>query len=375
MSHSRAGDERRKASSWRVRLASRIRSSYKLQRLRKLHADAMEFRVRSLFLRATVRHLHGPRKMAYGMNELIVLCVVRNGALHVKSFLEHYLALGVRHIVLLDNDSTDGTVELARTYDRVTILRTKRPYRTYETAMKRYLVERFSQNRWNLLADIDELFDYPYSDVLGVEALLAYLNKNSYTAVIAQLLDLFADKALSSLQSSTHDSLKERYPYYDISNIRKEDYVFGTLSNARIKMHYGGIRKSTFDTDNGLTKAALICVSSGLVPFVGWHQTANAAIADFSCVLLHYPFVSTFYEKVREAVQTDRYRVSASHEYAKYWARLKDDPGLSLKGETAQKFEGVQRLLESGFLVVSPEYVRWVDAQRKRTVAGSRSRR
>ena len=30
-----------------------------------------------------------------------------------------------------------------------------------ENTMKRYLAERFSRGRWNLCADIDELFDYP----------------------------------------------------------------------------------------------------------------------------------------------------------------------------------------------------------------------
>jgi glycosyltransferase involved in cell wall biosynthesis len=300
------------------------------------------------------------------MDELIVLCVVRNGALHVRSFLEHHLSLGVKHIVLLDNGSTDETVELARKFERVTILQTRRPYRKYETVMKRYLVRRFSEGRWSLMADIDELFDYPFSEVLDTGALLTYLNRNSYTAVLAQMLDLFSDIPLKDLKSAPGDSLKERYPYYDISNIERYVYHFGTPANAEIKMHAGGIRKSIFGTENGLTKAPLIFLSPELVPFVGWHQTANAAIADFTCVLLHYPFVSNFSEKVREAVRTDRYRVSAGEEYRQYWARLTERPDLSLKQATARRFEGVNNLLDTGFLVVSPEYRRWVAAHRKR---------
>ena len=76
------------------------------------------------------------------------------GGLHVKSFLEHHLALGVAHVVLLDNGSTDATIDLARQYDRVTILRTTCPYRTYETILKRYLVNRFSRDRWSPFADM-----------------------------------------------------------------------------------------------------------------------------------------------------------------------------------------------------------------------------
>ena len=361
-------------TSWASRAKSRVRNSYRIRLLRKRLSPILEFRVRPFLLRASVRHLHGPRKIAYKMDELIVLCVVRNGALHVRSFIEHHQVLGVKHIVLLDNGSTDETVELARRFDRVTILQTRRPYRKYETVMKRYLVRRFSSGRWNLLADIDELFDYPFSEVLDVRALLTYLNTNSYTAVLVQMLDLFSDIPLRELKSAPSDSLKERYRYYDVSNIEKRAYRHGTPANPDIKGHFGGIRKSIFGTDNGLTKAALICLSPELVPFVVFHHHANAAIADFTCVLQHYPFVSSFAEKVREAVQTDRYRVSAADEYQKYWARLEEHPELDLKRPTARRFEGVNKLVDDGFLVVSTEYRRWVEAHRTKVDPDGRAR-
>jgi len=368
-----AGDDGGHALTWRGRWGHRIRHSYKVRRLlgylRRIRAaggEVVESRIRPVILRLRLRHVHGPQKIPYARNELIVLCVVRDGALHVKSFLEHHLALGVAHIVLLDNGSTDATIDLARRYDRVTILRTTCPYRKYETILKRYLVNRFSRNRWSLFADIDERFDYPYSDVIDLGGLLAYLNEHSYTAVVAQMLDMFGDGPLDRLGSTPEDTLEEKYPYYDISAVEKHDYVFGRPENSAIKMHSGGVRKTVFGTENGLTKAALILASAEVVPFVGWHHTEGASIADFSCVLLHFPFVSTFGKKVEEAVRTDRYRVSAAGEYEKYWMTLKHTPDLCLKTETAKRFEGVNSLLENGFLVVSERYRRWVDAHRSK---------
>jgi len=368
-----AGDDGGHPLTWRGRWGHRIRHSYKVRRLlghlrdiRAAGGGVVEFRIRPLILRLRLRHVHGPQRIPYGRHELIVLCVVRDGALHVKSFLEHHLALGVAHIVLLDNGSTDATIDLARRYDRVTILHTTCPYRKYETILKRYLVNRFSRDRWSLFADIDERFDYPYSDVMDLGGLLAYLNEHSYTAVVAQMLDMFGDGPLDRLDSTAEDALEDKYPYYDISAVEKHDYVFGRPANFAIKMHSGGVRKTVFGTDNGLTKAALILASAEVVPFVGWHHTEGALIADFSCVLLHFPFVSTFGKKVEEAVRTDRYRVSAAAEYEKYWMTLKDTPNLRLKTETARRFEGVNSLLENGFLVVSERYRRWVDAHRRR---------
>src|SRR5262245_36907256 len=251
--------------TWRSRWSSRIRNSYKLRRLlgylrhlSNIGSRVVEFRIRPLILQLRLRHVHGPRTITYGRDELIVLCVVRDGALHVKSFLEHHLALGATHVVLLDNGSTDATIDLARAYDRVTILHTTCPYRTYETILKRYLVDRFSRDRWNFFADIDQRFDFPYSALIDVRRLLTYLNQDAYTAVLATMLDLFGDAPLDRVRSTADDSLRETCPYYDISAVETHDYAFGRPANPAIKMHAGGIRKAVFGTANGLTKAALI---------------------------------------------------------------------------------------------------------------------
>src|SRR5215213_1651408 len=80
----------------------------------------------------SVRHLHGPRRVAYGLNELVVVCLVRNGRPYIKSFIDHYLPLGVKHIVFLDNDPDDDTVAVAQEdHERVTVLQTKLPFKKY----------------------------------------------------------------------------------------------------------------------------------------------------------------------------------------------------------------------------------------------------
>jgi hypothetical protein len=328
-------------------------------------AKIMKLYIRPLILKTTIKHIYGLDKINYTIDELIVLCVVRNGELYIKSFIEHYLSLGVKHIVFLDNNSTDNTIEIARNYDKVTILQTKCPYRKYETVMKHYLVNRFSKNRWNIFSDIDELFDYPFSDVISLSSLLTYLNNNSYTAVVAQMLDLFSAKSLASLKSQKDDSLKDIYTYYDIFNIQKERYPYGTASNKNVKWHWGGIRKTLFGSNNYLTKAALVFVDKKINLFVNCHQVNNAYIADFTCVLLHYPFLSSFYDKVKDAVKTDRYAMSASYEYEMYWKRLEEDPDLNLKQETACLLENVNTLVENDFLVVSEKYMQWIKTNTK----------
>jgi hypothetical protein len=310
-----------------------------------------------------VRHVHGPQDIRYGIDELLVTSVVRNGALHIKSFMEHHRSLGIEHFVFLDNGSTDSTVERLCTYPQATVLRTDAPYETYENTMKRYLAERFSRGRWNLCVDIDELFDYPFSHSLRLSDLLRYLNENRYSAVVAQMLDMFSDVPLADLESTADDRLKDKYPFYDLSAISKSEYDWSERSTPHIKMHWGGIRRAVFGTDNGLTKAALVRMNGKVKPFVEWHQATGAVIADVSCVLMHYPFVSSFRAKVQDAVRTGRYGMTTTDEYIAYLEGLERSPTLTLRRDTARRFTGLEQLIAEDFLVVSDEYQQWVNAR------------
>ena len=53
----------------------------------------------------SIRHISGPKEIKASDDELIVLCKVRNGQYFIASFIEHYFALGAKHIVFLDNKS------------------------------------------------------------------------------------------------------------------------------------------------------------------------------------------------------------------------------------------------------------------------------
>jgi len=316
-------------------------------------------------LSTSVRHIHGPRRIKYEKNEVIVLCLVRNGELLMKSFIEHYFSLGVKHIVFLDNGSTDETISIARKYKNVTILQTKVSYKKFKTLMKGYLIRRFSKNRWCLLVDIDELFDYPYSDVVSLSSLMEYLNKKGSTAVVAQMLDMFSDKPLSSLESTKDDSIKDLYKYYDISDIRKSQYHISEnkISNNYIKLYIAGIRRTFFSLNLRLWKHPLF-FSDGKTLLVCSHMVTNAYIADFSCILYHYKFISNFPVKVEEAVRLKNYW-NNSYEYKKYHDVLERNPDLVFKQKTSRLLRNVNELVDNGFLVVSQDYMGWVEKCKK----------
>jgi hypothetical protein len=337
-------------------------------------------RVRQWILHHNVEHVHGPEEVAIEPDELVVLCVVRDGRPYVRSFVEHYASMGVKHMVFLDNGSTDGTVETLQEYDDVTVLRTRLPFRNYQLYMRRYLIHRFGKGRWSLTVDMDELFDYPYSDVVGLGSFIRYLNNGGYTAVVAQMLDMFPEKPLMSvagdedeLADSEDEPLKELHRFYDISGVRVQEYYplggnNNVLANEEIKWFRDGIKTTLFGHRAMLSKHPLVFFDGKIIPVDGtMHRTSNAHVADFTCVLFHYKLLDRLYEQALRAVSEKNYP-NRHEKYEKYVDALEASPELQIKRETAREIKSVNDLVENQFLIVSGDYMAWVDAEEEKRV-------
>jgi hypothetical protein len=328
-----------------------------------------------------VEHLCGPQEIVYKEDELVVVCLVRDGEPWVRAFVEHYISLGAKHLVFLDNNSVDGTVPAACEYDDVTVLRVALPFDADvdgtlgQVVMRKYLIERFGKGRWSLCVDIDEFFDYPYSDVIGLKSLLGYLDSKSYTAVVAQMLDMFPARPLLELADEPDEPIKEVHRFYDISGLermsRKErsrrlsaDNI--ALESDEIEWFSGGLRRTIFDLPGPwLSKYPLVFCDGSLEPDPP-HGIRNARIADLSCVLFHYKFLKNFREQAVRAAREEQY-YSKSRAYKRYLDTLEQNPELRLRLDSSKEIVSVNELLESRFLVASEDYVGWVDAEEERS--------
>jgi len=290
-------------------------------------------------IQKNTRVVFGPPLINYSTNEAIVLCLVKNGETWIKDFIEHYQKKGFKHIVFLDNRSKDETLEIAKDYENITILQTDVPFKNNNILLRRYLVERFAKNRWSLTVDIDELWDYPHSDKISLEQFLSYIKKSGANVVVAQMLDMFMEK----IPNEKH-SLSD-YNYYDVSQIRKDDFnengkfapndfelvglfkkiiklfrggiinrifsvnfYYKEILNDDIKIFRGGIRSTIFGLDRvWLTKMPLLFYDDSIEPIAHQHFSNNAIIADTSTVLLHYKFTHDFKENIQQAVKNKQY--------------------------------------------------------------------
>ncbi|MBK9926896.1 MAG: glycosyltransferase family 2 protein [Anaerolineales bacterium] len=299
-------------------------------------------------------------------NDLVVICVVRNGQEHLKGFIDHHRKIGAKYIVFLDNNSTDLTIELAQQQSQgdVILLKCDLQYGRYRDEFKYWLAQTFGSGCWCLIADIDERFDFPYSNLIKLSSFLQYLNSYKYSGVYLQMVDLFADKSI--LDWPTIENIEERSLWYDHTNIfidpntATRDTALGNKeTNSNIKALWGGIRKAIFNVEKLQTKQTLLFPSRGAYP-ISPHWIKNADLADVSCALFHYAFDNTFPKRCEEIVRRNSHW-SNSIEYRNYLLKINQmGDELTLKTSSAKKLSGINDLVDDGYLIVSEQYMMYV---------------
>lgn len=317
-------------------------------------------------LAGNIRLVHGPAGVPVPPEDPLVLCLVRDGEMWMQSFMEHYLALGVKHVIFLDNGSTDATIEAASRFKQVSVYTTSVPFRTYEVGMRRWLSKTFGRGRWTLAPDIDELWDYPHSDRLSLQGFIGYLDHHGYQAVAAHALDMFSPLPFSSLHSLPGDNVREKYRLYDLEGIQKTRQMYwitnGQTASEHITASFGGIRQRLFGSECLLqTRHALHFTGNGSDPYrYDGHFAAGARVADVSAVLLHYKFLSTLYDQALTNIRLGQHH-KGSHHYTGFVRVLSEHPHFNMRTITSRELQSVNELVDGGLLTVSDAYLKWVE--------------
>ncbi len=326
-----------------------------------------------------IPHMFGNKVINLEKNELAVVCLLKDGMDYLEEFLEHYNGLGVKHFVFIDDDSTDGTVEFLRGKANVTVYQVNlKPSMMYESEIRRAIIQSLFDNCWCLCVDVDELFDYPFSDRISLTQFLDYLNKNEYTAVVSYMLDMFS-KNSRVLDMNYTNRLVDKYCYYDISQVKKEKYFkhninfcnYNILSDKGMKYYYGGIRRKLFGklvinrkeiARYLLIKHPLIFIDRKIEPISNPHFCNKAHVADVNGLLKHYKFTDAFIDKLN----ADRdYSFFGRMEHEEYSKILREKENINFYSNESRKLENMEYLIKSGFLKVSGKYLNYIKQQGK----------
>lgn len=328
--------------------------------------DFMQFGLLLRIVPWRIRTLSEPRKAEPdGTASPIVLCVVRNGMPWLRTFLQHHRELGASRFVILDNGSDDDTRRYLAAQEDVLLLASDAPYRIYENTFKRYLADRYGRDRWCLFVDVDELLAYPGMERRSMAELAAFAQQQGFNAVVTQMLDLYPDRPIAEVPDGPDEDLRASHRCYETASVERQPYAMAPASVVpqEARMHVGGVRRRVFGTNQGLTKVSLFRQDGRLRSFHAWHHVSHAEMADFSVLLLHYPFNRDYRGKmlrtVNEAWQNALWRA----EYEGCARGMSENEDLALPGPDTQRYRGPEPLLDEGFLFASPAYRAWAAGQ------------
>lgn len=283
---------------------------------------------------------------------------VRNEMLRMEGVLQHHRRLGVDEFLIVDNGSTDGTLQYLEAQADVSLFLSEQPYSQgrYGLDATNALLDRYGEGRWCLTIDADEYLVYPHCENKSLSLLVRYLERQGAEAVTAILLDLYSARSIADTQPEPGRPLWEVCPHFDgdpYSCIKADLFPFVEI--------FGGPRRRVF-WDRGSTFPP---PTVNKVPLVKWRKgyryvssthfmkPAPARLAQVSSALLHFKFLSDFHHRAEhEAARRQHY--DGAREYRKYMEKLAENPSLSLFYEGSKEYRKSTDLVQAGLIRNAP---------------------
>jgi hypothetical protein len=270
--------------------------------------------------------------------DVLVFVVLRNEIVRLPYFLEYYRAQGVRHFLMVDNGSDDGTPEYLERHRDVSLWTTQASYKSasYGVDWLNHLLWLYGAGHWVLVLDVDEFLVYPFCDSRPLSALTDWLDSQGRRSFGAMLLDMYPKGPISAQPYQSGQNPFEIARYFDSGNLsirRNERY-----QNLWIQ---GGVRQRVLMANMpkaapALNKTPLVRWSRQYAYISSTHALLPRALnkvyddsgGEFACgVLLHAKFLDTILAKTREELAR-RQHYAQSREYHAYAATLDQSQDL-----------------------------------------------
>ncbi len=251
------------------------------------------------------------RTRAIAPDDILIFTTLRNERVRLAYFLRYYRDLGVRHFLMVDNDSTDGSREYLAAQPDVSLWTTKSGYRQsrYGVDWLNHLARKYGCGHWCLTVDVDEFIVYPFSDTRPLRALTDWLDSSNLRTFSAMILDMYPKGPVTAQPYHDGQNPFEIAQYFDSGNYSIQRNWF--MENLWIQ---GGPRMRMFFADQpekapALNKIPLVKWDPSIVYVDSTHMVLprglNRVFDEWggekaSGCLLHAKFLDTFAAKAAE---------------------------------------------------------------------------
>ena len=155
-----------------------------------------------------------------GARDVLCFVTLRNEMNRLPYFLDHYRALGVRHFLMVDNNSTDGSGDFLAAQADVSLWHTVHSYKLSRFGMDwlTWLQMRYAHGHWCVTCDVDELLVYPHHTTRDLPALCDWLDRCDQPMMGAMMLDMYPATALGAGQHSGDQDPIATLTHFDAGN-------------------------------------------------------------------------------------------------------------------------------------------------------------
>jgi hypothetical protein len=298
------------------------------------------------------------RSGAIRRGDILGFLCVRNEAARLPFVLEHHRKLGVRHFLIVDNASTDGSDTWLAGQSDVSLWQTSASYKAARFGMDwlGWLLLRHGHGHWCLTLDADEVLVYPHWQTRPLPALTGWLERQGQHALGALTLDLYPEGPVSDGAYRPGDDPLAMLKWFDGGNYQVQ--VQPRMGNLWIQ---GGARARAFFAQTPRRAPTL-----NKIPLVFWHwryayvnsthsllpPRLNRVYATdggmlTSGVILHTKFLPGIVDRsVEEKARGEHFAHAA--QYAGYYDRLTADPVL--KTAVSSRYTGWRQLEALGLM-------------------------
>lgn len=323
----------------------------------RLRLRRRAFLVRALRKRREIRVV-ADRSAGIAKGAILAFVTVRNEALRLPYFLQHYRKLGVDHFLFVDNASTDGTTDLLAAQPDVSLWSTGAGYKAARFGLDWLtgLMWRHGAGHWCLTLDADELLVYPYCETRPLRALTERLASEGRQSFGAMMLDLYPKGALDAQIYQPGQDPLEVLPWFDSGN-----YVVQVQPRMRNLWIQGGVRARAFFAAEPrraptLNKVPLIFWRRGYAYVNSTHAALpphlNAVFSEtggelLSGILLHTKFLPVVVEKSAEERERREHFANSAF-YESYYAGVMASPDLWCPA--SRRYDGWRQLEALGLM-------------------------
>ncbi len=244
-------------------------------------------------------------------DSIILICFYNDFESFAEKWINHYINIGIKNFVLVDNNSKDNSTKILKKYEKIVNIsfwEIKEKYNCYKMCgWKQQILEFYGTGNKFLIVDSDELFIYQDYETIKLEE---FINRKNISYIKALMLDVYTNKKI-------YEGNLEDFNYVDRGTYRI------TTSVPYKQRFYGGPRSRVFGINPSLQKIPFILYTGNEVYandhyYYPWDINEKAIFCSY---LLHYKFLPSDENKYNKFVKDGRHW-NNSHEYKVYQSIL-----------------------------------------------------